>query len=411
MTMKSKSKFWLPSALLVVSLSGLAQDPVSLTQAIDMAMRKNERIQASQYSTEVARESRKTATDIGKLSAMWMHGQYNSIYQDNNFTLSQSLPFPTQLSSQVRLGREQLTGAQKELRAVQNDIAYEVKSAYYQLIYLRTLDTLLQSQDSLYENFAKASSARFRTGEGTLLEKTTAETQWMESQNQLRLNHADIRIAQARLQAVLKNETPVLPIDPLVPRSLPDTLGLAGNPQLDYMQQQVVIGHRLRVVESNRILPDITLGYFNQTLIGVQNVNGQDQYFGRDKKFQGFEVGLAIPLWFGPHVARARAAGVQEEVLKKNADYFKTSLTSAHVQALQEVEKDKVSLEYFQSGALKNAEFILLQAGRSYRAGEIGYVEFLQAVRNALSIRSGYLSALNSFNQSVIKLEYLYGIY
>ncbi|HMI67405.1 MAG TPA: TolC family protein [Cyclobacteriaceae bacterium] len=395
-----------------LSTGAFAQQPISLEQAVQTALQKNQLIKSAEYQVEYFRQVKKTSTDIGKLSAMWMHGQYNSLYQDNNFTFVQTLPFPALLGSQIQLGKEQVIGAQKGLVSAQNDLVFEVKSVYYQLLYLVALGNLLQSQDSLYEDFSRASSLRFKTGESNLLEKTTAETQLMEVRNQSRINQADIQIAESRLQALLRNETPVIASDVLRKRELPeslDTVSLAANPQLNYLRQQAAISQRARQVERNRLLPDISVGYFNQTLIGIQNINGLDQFFGASKRFQGFELGLSIPLWFRPPVARAKAAAINEEILKKNADHFQTTLQGTYRQALQELDKNLSSFTYYESSALTNAGLILTQARKAYRGGEIGYIEYLQSLRNAITIKSNYLQSLNQYNQSVVKIEFLLG--
>jgi cobalt-zinc-cadmium resistance protein CzcA len=395
-----------------LSTGAFAQQPISLEQAVQTALQKNQLIKSAEYQVEYFRQVKKTSTDIGKLSAMWMHGQYNSLYQDNNFTFVQTLPFPALLGSQIQLGKEQVIGAQKGLVSAQNDLVYEVKSVYYQLLYLEALGNLLQSQDSLYEDFSRASSLRFKTGESNLLEKTTAETQLMEVRNQSRVNQADIQIAESRLQALLRNETPVIASDVLRKRELPealDTVSLAANPQLNYLRQQAAISQRARQVERNRLLPDISVGYFNQTLIGIQNINGLDQFFGASKRFQGFELGLSIPLWFRPPVARAKAAAINGEILKKNADHFQTTLQGTYRQALQELDKNLSSFTYYESSALTNAGLILTQARKAYRGGEIGYIEYLQSLRNAITIKSNYLQSLNQYNQSVVKIEFLLG--
>ena len=395
-----------------LSTGAFAQQPISLEQAVQTALQKNQLIKSAEYQVEYFRQVKKTSTDIGKLSAMWMHGQYNSLYQDNNFTFVQTLPFPALLGSQIQLGKEQVIGAQKGLVSAQNDLVFEVKSVYYQLLYLVALGNLLQSQDSLYEDFSRASSLRFKTGESNLLEKTTAETQLMEVRNQSRINQADIQIAESRLQALLRNETPVIASDVLRKRELPeslDTVSLAANPQLNYLRQQAAISQRARQVERNRLLPDISVGYFNQTLIGIQNINGLDQFFGASKRFQGFELGLSIPLWFRPPVARAKAATINEEILKKNADHFQTTLQGTYRQALQELDKNLSSFTYYESSALTNAGLILTQARKAYRGGEIGYIEYLQSLRNAITIKSNYLQSLNQYNQSVVKIEFLLG--
>jgi cobalt-zinc-cadmium resistance protein CzcA len=410
--MNTKEKFLTTLCLVSATCQAFSQQTFSLDEAVQVALKRNDLIKSSEFRVEYFRQIKRSASEIGKLNAIWMHGQYNSLYQDNNVTLTESIPFPTLLSSQIKLGKEEVIGAEKELRSVQNDLVFDVKSTYYRLLFEKALRDLFQKQDSLFADFARASTARYNTGESNFLEKATAETQWMEIRNQLRLSEADVQISETSLRALLKYETNVTTGDVFSRRDvsgLLDTLVASTNPQLDYLQQQANIGHQARKVESNKLLPDINVGYFNQSLIGVQNINGQDQFFGREKHFQGFQLGVSIPLWFGPTLARSRAAAFQEESLRKTAAHFKTNLGSSYRQALQEFDKNNASLQYYEDQAIKNADLISLQAQKAYHSGAIGYIEYLQALKNVISIQSGYLHAQNAYNQSVIKLEYLSG--
>ncbi len=398
--------------ILALSPIHLGAQVISQKEAVQIALKNNQLIKSAELSIDYYKELKKAGTDIGKLSAIWMHGQYNSLQQDNNLNLMQAIPFPTTLANQVRLGKEQVIGGQKNLVNIQNEIVFQVKSTYEQLLYQDALRNLLLSQDSLYQDFARASAVRFKTGESNLLEKTTAETQYFEIKNSLNLNEADIKISATRLQALLKAEMPVYNLEKIVKRALPqnlDTVSLKSNPQLNLLQQQVIINERIKRVEKSKVLPDLTVGYFAQSLTGFQNIDGVDTYFPSSKVFQGFELGLNIPLWIGPHLARAQAASFQEEVSRKNTEYFQTTLQGNYSQALRELDKNLASLAYYESSALKNADLLISQSRKAYRAGEIGYIEYLQSLKTALSIKNNYLLSLTQYNQSIIKIEFLLG--
>src|SRR5258708_5043237 len=400
--------------LWAVSCSDVHAQKLSLDQAVQTALKNNLGIKSAEYQIEYFKQLKKTGSDIGKLSAVWMHGQYNSIYQDNNFTLSQTIPFPTTISNQILLGKEQVIGAQQNLIVQQNNLAFEVKSAYHQLLYQNALKNLLLSQDSLYTDFVKASSLRYKTGESNLLEKTTAETQLMDLENQLKQNEADIRISSAHLQALLKSEVPIEAADEFGKRNLPTELDsgfMSSNPSLKLMKQEVNISQQFKRFERSRIMPDLLVGGFVQSLTGIQNVNGQDIYYPRSKQFTGFELGLAIPLWIKPNLARARAASFQEEVSRKNAQHFETMLNGNYQQTLRELDKNNSNLNYFEASALQNTSLLLLQARKAFRGGQIGYIEYLQALKNSIAIRSNYLQAIYQYDLSIIKLEFLLGKY
>lgn len=398
----------LPSVFI---LSANAQK-LSLDQAVQTALKNNLGIKSAEQQIEYFRQLKKTGSDIGKLSAVWMHGQYNSVYQDNNFTVSQTIPFPTTLSNQIQFGKEQVIAAQQNLVVQQNKLAYDVKSGYYQLLFQGALRKLFLSQDSLYTDFARASSLRFKTGESNLLEKTTAETQLMDSKNQQRQNEADIRISGAYLQALLKSDSPVEASDDFVKRNVPAEIApdaLQNNPSLQFIKQEVNVNRQFKRVERSKVMPDLMIGGFVQSLTGVQNVNGQDVYYPSSKQFTGFELGLSIPLWIKPNLARAKAASFQEDISRKNAQHFETMLSGDYQQALRELDKNTSNLNYYETSALQNADLLLSQAKKAFRGGEIGYIEYLQALKNSIAIRSNYLQATYHYNLSVIKIEFLLG--
>lgn len=396
-------------SLALISTATYAQK-MSREEVIQAALKNNDRLKAEELHVEQARQLKKTQTDIGKFSATLMKGQYNTIQQDNNITLTQSIPFPSTLLAQSKLGREQIVGAERSLALAQNNLVYEVKTAYELLLYHHALRQLLLSQDSLFTDFARAASVRYKTGEGTLLEKTTAESQLLEIKNQLQQNEADITITQMRLQVLVKSTALIDATEPFVRRTV-QASGLDNNPTLQYELQQTIISKQALQVERTRFLPDLEFGYFNQSLIGFQNTSGTEEFYDKNKRFQGFMIGVAFPLWAAPQAARAKAANYQQQAAQKNTDYTKALINQEYEQAQRELKKNEISLAFYEQSALQNAALILTQAFKSFRAGEIGYVEYLQSLRTAIGIKANYLLALQQHNLSIIKIESLTGSY
>lgn len=394
-------------ALSLMSISATAQK-MSREEAVQAALKNNDRIKAAEFQTEQARQLKRTQADFGNFSAALMKGQYNTIQQDNNLTLTQSIPFPTTLASQVKLGREQVLSAERNQVVTQNNLVYEVKSTYELLLYHNSLQQLLLSQDSLFTDFVRAASARYKAGEGTLLEKVTAESQSLEIKNRLQQNEADSYILQTLLQVLIKSTDVVIATDDFM--KLTSSSGsVENNPTLLYELQQTNISKQALRVERNKFLPNLEVGYFNQTLIGFQNTTGTEDFYDKNKRFQGFMVGVSFPLWAAPQVARSKAAQFQFEAAQKNADYANATLNQEFEQAQRELKKNAASLSFYETSALQNASLILAQASKAFRAGEIDYIEYLQSLRTAIEIKTNYLMALQQHNLSVIKIEFLTG--
>src|SRR5687768_4058770 len=73
---------------------------VTVEEAIAIGLRDNQSVQAARYTVDASRSMKRTSSDIGKLSVQGLFGQYNSYAkEDNNFTVTQTIPFPTLLAA------------------------------------------------------------------------------------------------------------------------------------------------------------------------------------------------------------------------------------------------------------------------------------------------------------------------
>jgi cobalt-zinc-cadmium resistance protein CzcA len=244
------------------------------------------------------------------------------------------------------------------------------------------------------------------------LEKTTAETQHSEVLNLQTQVQADVLIYQKQLQVLMNSDQPVQIVhDRLAERNLLlgiDSSSVKSNPELVYYKQQTQVTAHERKVAGARFLPDITLGYFNQTLIGTP-LNASGELATKSDRFQGFEVGLAIPLWFGPQAAKVKAASIQQRKVQAEYEHLQNRTQAQWQQAVQQYTKNRNTVNYYKTSAVKNAELILKQADIAFRNGEIGYTEYWLSVRNAIQLQENYLNALNALNQSTVTLEFLAG--
>ncbi|WP_295125110.1 CusA/CzcA family heavy metal efflux RND transporter [uncultured Chitinophaga sp.] len=401
------------SAILLLS-TGVKAQRLTMEQAVETAIRNNAGIKSSNLQITREQTLKGTAGDIGKTNIGLQYGQFNSIKNDNNINISQSIPYPGVFRNRGLLSDARIEGARKNLAVDKNELTYQVRSAYGQLSYFRALQTLYQQQDSIFGSFKKAATLRYETGESNLLESTTAQTQYNEMRNQMEKNEADIRAYTAELQRLLNTSEEVSqPAQNFLPEIyLPDMIDSAtqANPLIAQQKQQVEIADRTVRLERSLSAPDFTLGYFNQSLIGTQNVNGTDVYYGGGKRFQGVQAGIAIPLFFKPYSARIKAAAIDKQVAATQLNLSEVNLKGAFSQAYQELLKNARSMSYYEKDALPNAALLLKQAQLAFQNGEIGYVEYLQSLRTSSDLRFGYLQAINEYNQSVYRIKYLAGL-
>jgi cobalt-zinc-cadmium resistance protein CzcA len=377
-------------------------------------LQQNKAISGGQLNINLQEELRKGAFELPKTDVSLLYGQYNSLVKyDNNFTLSQTIPFPTLFAANSALGAERVKASGYQLASTKNELVYKVKSVYTHLQYLYSKEKLLKEQDSIYKGFLKSAAMKYKTGEGNLLEKVTAETQLKEVQNLLEQNSLDMAIYRSQLQFLINSTDEVEIEDKYLKESSSllqtDSSLIQGNPDLAYLKQQVVVAAKQRKVELAKALPDITVGYFNQSLTGFQTVNGSEVYFGNDKRFQGFQLGLSIPLFYKAYASKAKAATINKEIAGNELTHQQQRFRSQYQQSFNEYVKNKERYAYFKESAESNAALILKNSRLAYQNGEIGYSEYLLNLKQANSIFEGRLTALLQLNQSINQIEFLTG--
>ncbi|HVI47942.1 MAG TPA: TolC family protein [Chitinophaga sp.] len=387
--------------------------PLSMEQAVQVALQQNKGLKSADASVAYYRGLTRTSGELPKTQVGLQYGQNNSYANDNNFSVSQSIPFPTLFGAKKQLNEAQVESAVWQKATTQNDLIYQVKQTYIQLLYLRELRTLLTRQDSLFTSFERTADLRYRTGESRMLEKTAATGRLQEVRNLLRQNQADEKIYMARLQSLLGSTESVDITGTDIPETVfqapQDSVAISDNPQLHYLRQQVTIADRQKKVYSAAILPDITVGYFNQTLIGMAlNASGSPLATGSNR-FQGFQVGVALPLWLGPMKARVKAEEKQQQAASLAFDNSQLVLQNQYRQAVQQFVKFRSSLDYYHATALPNADLLLQQATKSYTSGDIGYAEYFLNLEQVLNVRQGYLQARNDIKQAELYIAYLSG--
>ena len=395
--------------ILIAASQAFAQTTYTIDQALTEALKNNSGMQAVRWEERHQQQLKKTSFELPKTNVSLMYGQYNGFPNDNNITITQNIPF-TSFGSQRALNNALSAAAELKRASSENELTYQVKQVYYQLAFAKAFHGLLLQQDSIFEGFLKSAAARYRTGETNLLEKATAETQRNDMKN--RLNQSKIGMEQLRWQLqVLLNvkELPDIPSNELNALSWDggtDTTALTANPWLALSRQQMDVATKSKKWEASKLAPELMLGYFNQTLIGSINLENGN-VANSSNRFSGIQVGLALPIFFNAQQARVKAATFNQNASQSLYQQQRNVIASQWQQAVQEYQKNKSSIQYYLESALLNADLILKQSSAALKQGEIGYAEYLLAVRNVNTIKEGYLQTLNAFNQSILHLEFL----
>ena len=387
---------------------------LTLQQSVDEALKNNLNIKTANYAIDLQKALRKSTGRFEKTNISVTEGQINSIKADNNISITQRFEHPAVYRNQLRLSDEKIKGVELELGIVQLDLAGAVKEAYYELAFFTHKRSLLNAQDTLNNNLVRASTIRYKVGEGTLLEKATAETQSLEIKNRMQQNEMDILIAQQQLKVLLNTKDNIAVADTLIAKRefiIPaDSAAAANNPTLKYLQQQTAISKQETEIQKTKRLPDFFGGYYNQSIRGIQNVNGTEQKFSGLHRFHAVQLGIAIPILPGGYKSKVAAARISEQVSIAKAEYEQVNLNSRLNVLLQQYYKHKSAVEYYEKTGLPQADLIIKNAMKSFKSGELPFIQYQQSLATALKIKADYTDALYLLNRSTLAIENLTGI-
>lgn len=388
-----------------------AQQGVTLEEAIALGKKNHPSLKGAALRTAAAQAQKKTSVDLPKTEIALMYGQYNShVSNDNNVTITQAIPFPTTFIAQRNLFKEQIKSSKINERIAAQELQRDIRQTFNTILFLKSRGRLLQEHDSLIQEVLRISQVLYKTGEVSSLAVSTAELQAMETKTAYEQNTTDLTTALQKLSAL--TQSPITDISgTLENESLPPTTltDYSNNPYLLYSKQQERVSLMEKRVQLNRALPDLTVGYFNQTLTGIQNVNGEETYFGPGQRFDGFIIGVAIPLWFLNQQGNIQRASRTQAAVEQERQALELSLGQNMNEHRKAYEKNLRLLDYYRDGALKNAQEVLSKTQRAFQAGELEYQTVLLNMTQALRIREGYLMALYKRNESLITIDYLTG--
>jgi cobalt-zinc-cadmium resistance protein CzcA len=160
--------------------------------------------------------------------------------------------------------------------------------------------------------------------------------------------------------------------------------------------------------EKAKLLPDLMIGYKNQTIVGWQLTKDRvENYFNAASRFSSYSIGIGIPIFAKAQHARIEAAMVNEATAKAVTTTVQSQLQTTLQKYLQLYYKHLSAVEYYQNRGLKQAEVLLSTASLQYKTGAISYIEWSTLLAQAITLKNEYLSALYNTQLAVSEIHYL----
>lgn len=390
--------------LLLFTFSGQAQTSRSLDQCLELARTRNLTLLQAQKSVEQAKLDGKAQIAIPKTDVGVMIGQYNSANKsDNNISVGQTLPFPTTFFAGKEVNKTHEEAKKAALKELQFEVELQVRQNYEYLKYYTFQKLLYQELDSIFEQLSRASESKYQQGEGTKLNAELIAVNRFKQQQLIKQCGYELTRIQNELKFLLQIEEDIVPEMDLNYQVLVAPMNADSTHLMNLPSVLLRNAERNALSADQQLLksgyaPDLKIGYFNQTLIGNQTINGQDIYFSGKDRFQGVSFGVSIPLFYGSTRAQVKQnqLALEQKELEQKAVISNTQLNYQTI-----VNNYKGLLEQlanYDTLVGPKVQFLQEKNQQAYRAGDIEIHELLLTQQTIIQQQLDYQSYVLTAN-------------
>ena len=383
--------------------------PITLAQALQMALLQNPGLQAFSYEVR-AREAQ--ALQAGLVSNPRLNVEVENVGGSGNFNSFDQSETTVQLSQLVELGgkrhlrknsadlSKELAGWDYEVKRL--EVLARVSQSYIHVLKAQQLIALADERVQLAQKFLDAVVERIQAGKVAAIEKIKMEVALANMQIEEEQAKLELENARRKLSVLWGETEPKFDSAQGDLFSVPDKVlktipTLSANPRLS--KWSTALSHRQAEldVENSKTIPDLTLsGGFRR----LEETGDNTMIFG-----------VTVPLqWFNRNqgsIAKAqhRLSKTQEE---KKAETLKMKETL--MQAYGEVSFSHAKVISIKTEVLPGARKALNAISEGYRFGKFSLLDVLDSQKTFFQVRSQYLDALVNYHNAVTDVERLAGV-
>jgi cobalt-zinc-cadmium resistance protein CzcA len=308
----------------------------------------------------------------------------------------QNFDFPTVYNSRLKLNK-----VTTELAATNYSIDERMKLKNLEISYMEysIIKERLQIYsylDSIYKDFSRMARRKFEEGESSYLEKITAQSKQKQIEAQLVKIRNELVNASNQIRTIVQSDVE-LTIEGETPHrlTLNNLNSIENLPDFILSELQTQQAKRSEQLAKNELLPGISASYFIRSNSSI------------DKNFEGYQIGLNIPLLFFGNRSKIKARQLENEMMAVAQQETKIQLEQKQRTLINSLSSQDQTLATYENGQLKVADEIFKTANLSFKNGEIDFFRFVQSLETAQQIKLEYLQQLIDFNVTIISLNYL----
>ncbi|QLH33490.1 MAG: TolC family protein [Cyclobacteriaceae bacterium] len=306
--------------------------------------------------------------------------------------MTQNIDFPTSYGKRRNVSNQQSTKADLQFNATRQEVLLEAKLLCIQIVNRKRLQEEFDKRLENANALLSAINRKAEQGESNVLDLNKIKLLQLEIKNQAALNLSELKIRQHKLAEMNGgSEVDISTLDYPTVASLPefetlDSLIEANDPVVKIVKQDREVGTQQVGLTKSMSLPKFLGGYHQQSILG--------------QRYQGFHVGMTIPLWENKNKVKeqqARLAFMEYRITEHRTEHY-----YVNKQRYEEyVHWQKVSSDYNEILSSANNEELLK---RALDAGQVSLIEYLMEVRYFYDAIDKSLEAERELQTTISKL-------
>ena len=401
----------------IVSFAHAQKHVLTLQQCIDMATKQSYSLQAAEKSVERAKAMQGTAWDLDKTDLSLSQDPTSGGSPDNSISLSQSIEFPTVYVARRQQLKAETQAEKSKMEVQKNELVAEVTSLYYQLVYEHQRMNVLDQQDSILCLSKEITEKRYKAGEVRKLDVLSADKVWRENQLELAAAKSEVNTVKMQLARLLNLSDMNLSDFDIQQESLApisyahSDFNYQQTAEGAYAQDRLAVADKALTVAKNGYAPSLSLSLRNQLVLSSWDPYHQNRSKFDGGNFMGFEVGVGIPLFYGATKAKVKAARKEKEIAELEIKEEQRSREAEYQSAANLCNANLARLAYYQQEGELRADEMQKLGILEYQNGDISFIEYINALQESMDIKLKHAQAINDYNQSVIALKKMRGIW
>lgn len=386
----------------VLTLSALAQEPLSLADAVQYALAHHPSRHAASADLTAASAHLRGARTLRNPEIVVTPGVLGPAGSDELLSIAQPLELNGARQARMKVATSQLEAMKAEQQVTERDLILAVKTAYWSLAQAHAVATFDAENVTYAETLLATAKKQVELGNEPLSHVIKTEVELARARQQLARSHAAVAHAQTALNGALGRDpnTPMRLTESLTytPVTLQDKVllqqGVAHRPEL--RRDQALITAASGEVDAARAAqrPDVAIQVRRESWDGDGGVG----------------LGISLPLvdWGSARAERDRAQAVVT-AQQRRLDATRLLVRQEISTALIATHSAEAQIRTLRDQVLAPADKLAQMATTGYEEGAMTYLEVLEARRTLRAAHIEYLTALGEYQTALAQLEWAVG--